>query len=592
VDMVRTVKTFSREDRHLGLVARAAGQLRSPGDAVRRLREGVVQVFNDTSQKAVYCFCLWCGLVWMENDFSAGDMTAYLLLVQQVGGLVERVRRHGHELQRRHDMLVDHFEFMERAPKLLPGDHTGEVRGHVEFRNVEFSYPSRPDTKVLKSVSFEMKQGEMTALVGASGSGKSTVTALLFRQYDPEGGEILVDGVSRRRWDYATLHARMVIVAQHPLLFDTSIRNNLTYGCRRQVSDAELEEAARLANAHDFVKGFPAGYDTYVGDQGAHISGGQKQRLSIARAVILRPQILVLDEATSALDAEAEGIVQDALDTVMKGRTTLVIAHRLSTIKDAHQIVCIRDGRVVESGAPGALLAQQGYYFSLVRRQVCTLDDLSGFNLELDKKPGASTDRKSSSEGGEGGGGGEDEAAPSGEERTAPEEGAAEAGGPATPPGQRSKAASEEEAQEMQELGAGTTARMTTTPEGALATLGASLSASLDRPGGAAAAALAAAEGGEEAHVAPEGEEEEEEEVASPGMLRRLDAVADSDDEEDQAGSQAWPAQASTYYASPPAAAAVGGGGSSSAGSSAAAAIATALIATETSTGSAFGPAH
>lgn len=142
-----------------------------------------------------------------------------------------------------------------------------------------------------------------------------------------------------------------------------------------------------MASAHDFILGFPAGYDTYVGDQGAHMSGGQKQRLSIARAVILKPQILVLDEATSALDAEAEGAVQDALDTVMSGRTTLVIAHRLSTIRNAHSIVCMRDGQIVERGSPKELLAKQGYYWSLVRRQVCTLDDLSDFNLTLDQHP-------------------------------------------------------------------------------------------------------------------------------------------------------------------------------------------------------------
>lgn len=321
------------------------------------------------------------------RDFSAGDMTSFLLLVQQVSGLTQRVRMQFWELQRRHDMLLDHFEFMDRTPQVAPGEHKGEVNGHIKFEDVEFCYPSRPDVIVLKGVTFHMLPGEMTALVGASGSGKSTVAALIFRHYDPTAGCISVDGVNMRDWDTVTLHERMALVAQQPLLFDTSIRNNLTYGCRRTVSDEEIEAAAKLANADDFIKGFPAGYDTYVGDQGAHMSGGQKQRISIARAVILKPQILVLDEATSALDAEAEGAVQDALDTVMLGRTTLVIAHRLSTIRNANNIVCMRDGRVVEQGPPKELLAKQGYYWSLVRRQVCTLDDLSGFNLELDQKP-------------------------------------------------------------------------------------------------------------------------------------------------------------------------------------------------------------
>ncbi|CAK0870007.1 unnamed protein product, partial [Prorocentrum cordatum] len=190
-----------------------------------------------------------------------------------------------------------------------------------------------------------------------------------------------------RDWDTDCLHSQMALVAQSPLLFDTSIRNNLTYGCRSRVTDEDMHAAARMANAHDFILSFPAGYDTYVGDQGAHMSGGQKQRLSIARAVILQPRILCLDEATSALDAESEGIVQDALDVVMEERTTLVIAHRLSTIKHAHQIVCMRDGRIVELGLPQELLAKQGYYWNLVKRQVCTLEDLEGFNLELDQGP-------------------------------------------------------------------------------------------------------------------------------------------------------------------------------------------------------------
>jgi len=394
VHMIRTVKSFSREDKHVALVTVAAGgavaeenreALKKKDSAKRRVMYGAAQLMPEITQRAVYCFCLWCGLVWMERDFSAGDMTAYLLLIQQVGGLVQRVRHQFFELQRRHDMLQDHFEFMDRSPKVVPGTHRAEVVGHVEFKDVEFSYPARPSVTVLRGVTFEMAHGKMTALVGASGSGKSTAAGMLFRHYDPEGGAILVDGVNLKDWDTNALHSRMAIVAQQPLLFDTSIRNNLTYGCRREVSDEEIEAATKLAAAHDFIIGFPAGYDTYVGDQGAHISGGQKQRLSIARAVILQPQILVLDEATSALDAEAEGAVQDALDTVMVGRTTLVIAHRLSTIRHAHTIVCMRDGLVVELGSPKELLAKQGYYWSLVRRQVCTLDDLSGFNLELDQ---------------------------------------------------------------------------------------------------------------------------------------------------------------------------------------------------------------
>ncbi|CAE7211399.1 ABCB25 [Symbiodinium natans] len=402
VSMIKTVKCFSREDKHVALVSIAAKDVMKDTSQdggpwtsrVRGLKHGVAHLLPDISQRAVYCFCLWCGLVWMERDFSAGDMTAYLLLIQQVGGLVQRVRHQFLELQRRHDLLLDHFEFMDRTPQVVSGMHKAEVGGDIEFREVEFAYPARPDVQVLRGVSFQMARGQMTALVGASGSGKSTIASLLFRHYDPVVGEISIDNVSLCDWDTCALHSQMALVAQQPLLFDTSIRNNLTYGCRRNVPDEEIEAAARMASAHDFIIGFPAGYDTYVGDQGAHISGGQKQRLSIARAVILKPQILVLDEATSALDAEAEGAVQDALDSVMVGRTTLVIAHRLSTIRNAHSIVCMRDGQIVERGSPKELLAKQGYYWSLVRRQVCTLDDLSDFNLALDQHPAETAEGK------------------------------------------------------------------------------------------------------------------------------------------------------------------------------------------------------
>ncbi|CAJ1420442.1 unnamed protein product, partial [Effrenium voratum] len=389
VQMIRTVKCFSREDKHVALVSLAASGIakETQNDRLRSAKQGLAQLLPDITQRSVYCFCLWCGLVWMERDFSAGDMTAYLLLIQQVGGLVQRVRHQFTELQRRHDLLLDHFEFMDRTPQIRSGAHAEEVQGDVEFRDVEFAYPARPDVQVLRGVSFRMAKGQMTALVGASGSGKSTIAAMLFRHYDPLVGAVLVDDVSLSQWDNTALHSQMALVAQQPLLFDTSIRNNLTYGCRRDVSDEEIEAATRMAAAHDFILRFPAGYETYVGDQGAQISGGQKQRLSIARAVICKPRILVLDEATSALDAEAEGAVQDALDTVMVGKTTLVIAHRLSTIRNAHSIVCMRDGVVVECGTPKELLAKQGYYWNLVKRQVCTLDDLSGFNLELDQHP-------------------------------------------------------------------------------------------------------------------------------------------------------------------------------------------------------------
>jgi ATP-binding cassette subfamily B protein len=206
------------------------------------------------------------------------------------------------------------------------------------------------------------------ALVGPSGAGKSTIAALLTRLYDPDGGRVLLDGRDLRDLSPDWLRRQIGVVAQEPILFSSSIADNIRYG-RAGATDAEVEAAARAANAHDFISRFPQGYATLVGERGVQLSGGQKQRVAIARAVLKDPRILVLDEATSALDAESEHLVKEALDRLMKGRTTLIIAHRLSTVADADRVIVIDGGRIVQSGPHAALMTQEGLYKRLVERQ-------------------------------------------------------------------------------------------------------------------------------------------------------------------------------------------------------------------------------
>src|SRR5262249_33058901 len=208
----------------------------------------------------------------------------------------------------------------------------------------------------------------VVALVGPSGSGKSTIASLLTRLYDPDGGRVLVDGRDLRELSPDGLRKRIGVVSQEPILFSCSLAENIRYG-PAGARDAEIEAAARAANAHDFVRKFPEGYATLVGERGVQLSGGQKQRVAIARAVLKDPRILILDEATSALDAESEHLVKEALDRLMKGRTTLIIAHRLSTVKDADRVCVLDAGRIVASGPHAALMGQDGLYRRLRERQ-------------------------------------------------------------------------------------------------------------------------------------------------------------------------------------------------------------------------------
>jgi ABC-type multidrug transport system fused ATPase/permease subunit len=243
-----------------------------------------------------------------------------------------------------------------------------ELKGNVRFEHVAFSYPSRKDIIVLKDLSLTASNGEQVAIVGPSGAGKSTIASLLLHFYEPDSGTIYFDGRAAREFPLSQLRRQMAFVPQDVMLFGGSIKENIAYG-KPGASDEEIIMAAKNANAHEFVANFPERYDTIVGERGIKLSGGQRQRIAIARAILKDPAILILDEATSSLDSESELLVQDALDNLMKGRTSFVIAHRLSTIRNADKIVLIDKGVVSECGTHADLMNLNGLYRKLNEMQ-------------------------------------------------------------------------------------------------------------------------------------------------------------------------------------------------------------------------------
>ncbi len=243
------------------------------------------------------------------------------------------------------------------------------IEGNISFKQVQFTYPTRPDIEVLKGIDIEVQAGEKIALVGHSGAGKSTIAQHLLRLYDIKGGELLIDGTSIQSFSYPDLRRNIGIVRQEFMLFGGSIRENIAYG-RPNATDDEIMLAAEQANAWEFIQQFPEGLDTIVGERGIKLSGGQRQRVAIARAILKDPAILILDEATSSLDAESEHLVQSALNQLMEGRTTVIIAHRLSTIRQVDRIYVLDDGQIVESGSHLELQAQAGTYSHLLRLQL------------------------------------------------------------------------------------------------------------------------------------------------------------------------------------------------------------------------------
>ena len=299
---------------------------------------------------------LWSGArLLQQGDITFGHLTRFILYTTFVAGAMGQFAELYSQIQKTVGATQRVRELLrEKGEVQIPLDSTPSIaiprlKGGVAFENVHFTYPARPEMEILHGISLSAAPGKKVALVGPSGAGKSTIISLLLRLYDPSEGRVLIDGRDAREYPLASLRGQMAMVPQEVLLLGGSIADNIAYG-KPGSSREEIETAAFKANAHEFIKSFPQGYETLVGDRGIKLSGGQRQRIAIARAILKDPAILILDEATSSLDSESERLIQDALEALMRNRTSFMIAHRLATIRNADSIIVINDGRVAESG--------------------------------------------------------------------------------------------------------------------------------------------------------------------------------------------------------------------------------------------------
>ncbi|MEO6882842.1 MAG: ABC transporter transmembrane domain-containing protein [Bacteroidia bacterium] len=318
---------------------------------------------------------IWRGVILVHNgEMSVGAMFQFVLYSVFVGASFGGIAELYAQIQKAIGATERIMEILDEETENIDTtfDNKGiykKISGTVVFKNVDFNYPSRSEIPVLKNIFFEAKRGETIAIVGPSGSGKSTLVSLILRFYNPQSGEIFIDGKNSQEYSLTELRNQMAIVPQDVLLFGGSIRENILYG-KPDATNDEVMEAAKKANAHLFIENFPEKYETLVGERGVKLSGGQRQRIAIARAVLKNPSILILDEATSSLDSESERLVQEALDKLMVGRTSFVIAHRLSTVRNADKIIVIDKGELLESGTHEELIKKEnGLYRSLSKLQ-------------------------------------------------------------------------------------------------------------------------------------------------------------------------------------------------------------------------------
>nr|XP_043631203.1 ABC transporter B family member 15-like isoform X2 [Erigeron canadensis] len=375
VSNLRTIISFSSQTRILKMLKET--QKAPMRESIRQAwYAGLGLGFSQSLMACTWALGYWYGGTLISDGHLGAKafFQTYMILVN-TGRVIGEAGTMTNDLAKGSDAVESVFAVLDRDTLIDPEDPNGKkpdlVTGHVEICDIVFAYPARPDIRIFNGFSINIEAGKSTALVGQSGSGKSTIIGLIERFYDPMKGAVKVDGMDIKLYHLRTLRRFIALVSQEPALFAGSIRENIIYGASEEVSESEIVDAAKAANAHDFITVLKDGFDTWCGERGVQLSGGQKQRIAVARAILKNPTVLLLDEATSALDSQSEKLVQDALDRMMVGRTSVVVAHRLSTIQSCDTIAVLEKGAVVEIGNHGSLLAKEptGTYYSLVNLQ-------------------------------------------------------------------------------------------------------------------------------------------------------------------------------------------------------------------------------
>jgi len=361
---IKVIKSSAFEDVEIERFKSFTKDFRKLDLKIFRLKN-IISPLNETLLVSAVAMVLWFGgLQVFEGRMTANELIVFAFSLYSAMGPIKTLGEANTKIQSGMASAERLFEVIEAEPLVVNGERAIDgFSDSIRFNDVCFRYRKEADApNVLDHVSFEIRKGEMVALVGQSGSGKSTAVDLLLRFYDVDSGSITIDGTDIREFDYKKLRSMIGVVSQEVILFNDTIEQNIAYGLRGEAAHEQVERAARLANAHGFIEEKPLKYETIVGDRGIQLSGGQRQRLAIARAMVKNPDLLIFDEATSALDNESEKVVQKAIDHALEDRTALVVAHRLSTVKNADRIIVLDKGRVAESGSHDELLAKNGLY--------------------------------------------------------------------------------------------------------------------------------------------------------------------------------------------------------------------------------------
>ncbi|CAN6230648.1 unnamed protein product [Urochloa humidicola] len=374
VSNIRTVTAFSSQERIICLFDQAQDGPRK--ESIRQSWFAGLGLGTSMSLlRCIWALSFWYGgILMVEHHITSKALFQTFLILVSTGRVIADAGTMTTDLTKGADAVASVFAILDRETEIDPDNPEGykpeKLKGEVDIREIDFAYPSRPEVIIFKGFSLNIQPGKSTALVGQSGSGKSTIIGLIERFYDPLVGAVEIDGRDIKTYNLRALRKHIGLVSQEPTLFAGTIRENIVYG-NETASEEEIENATRSANAHEFISSLKDGYDTWCGERGVQLSGGQKQRVAIARAILKNPAILLLDEATSALDSHSEKIVQEALDRLLVGRTSVVVAHMLSTIQNCDVIAVLEKGTVLETGTHASLMEKgpAGTYFGLVSLQ-------------------------------------------------------------------------------------------------------------------------------------------------------------------------------------------------------------------------------